>query len=94
MMIDGLPCKNDIIFVYQRSFVVVENIVEKLQLARKTVYFCAALESNNFQPCTNFVTSYSKASLEDIHAQNDKKRTDEIENCWISLAVTLLMTLT
>ena len=56
------------------------DMVEKLQLAGKAEHFCAALESNNFQPCTNFVTSCSKASLADIHAQKDKKRTDEFEN--------------
>jgi len=55
-------------------------MVEKLRLAGKAEHFCAALESNNFQPCTNFVTSCSKASLADIHAQKDKKRTDEFEN--------------
>ena len=38
------------------------------------------MESNDFQPCTNFVTSCLKASLADIRAHKDKKRTDKFEN--------------
>ncbi len=67
-------------FAWETSCTELEDMVEKLRLAGKAEYFCAALESNNFQPCANFVTSCSKASHADVHTQEDECRADEIES--------------
>ena len=65
--------------MWETSSEELRGMAEKLQLAGKAEYFCAALESNNFQPRTNFFISCSKVSLADIHTQKDEKRTDEFE---------------